>query len=86
MLRQGERLLAFESVADRQFDKGITIKSLKARCPQGETGGYLLVVTAVGEGGPVVAFQDGDSLAEVIVGFINRLENGSVKWKEDQFE
>jgi len=46
----------------------------------------LVIVSALDEeGGPMVAFHDGMSPSEALVGAVNRILNHDIKWKEDQY-
>jgi len=47
--------------------------------------GYLLIVRAYGAEGPVVAFVGARTLAEVMRKTKSGLEEGNLKWREDQF-
>jgi hypothetical protein len=44
----------------------------------------LLIVKAETPEGNIIAFHGGEDLASVVIGLVNRLDNGSIKWKEDK--
>lgn len=70
---------------ERMEHDGNTIKAIRFMAKGGATGEWLAVITAVGEGGAVVAFHSGEGLTQVIEGTMNRLNNGSLKWKADEY-
>ncbi len=49
----------------------------------GTIGDVLIVVQADSADGGVVAFHTADLVSEAIKGVMNRLDNGTLKWKED---
>lgn len=83
--RQGWTLL----VADRRFetlaDSGLTVTDIRVRLPNDENGDYLTIIKAQGETGGVVGFGSGLTFGEALAGTLERLYNGSLRWKEDQY-
>jgi len=47
-------------------------------------GGWLAVIRAESSEGKFVAFHGGDTYMETVSGVVARLQNGSLKWKEDK--
>lgn len=76
-------------VADRRFeasaDQGLEIVSLRVRCPTEEKDDYMVVVKARGESGNIIGFGGGLTFAEAVASTLERLFNGSIKWKEDEY-
>jgi hypothetical protein len=60
------------------------IQSITIRFRYDYIGDVLLVARALCGKGKVVAFQTADSLQGAIQGFVNRLDNGTVEWREDK--
>lgn len=85
MLRAAEQLMRFERVAERLDDQDCWLRSITVRLPGEARNTFLAVVRADNAGAPVVSFHEGDTLLECLRGMVARLENGSVKWKDDQY-
>lgn len=66
-------------------DDEIYVKAIRIKFSEYEGGEVMAVVTANMQSGPFVAFHGGGSLKEVLAGLSARMENGSLKWKEDQY-
>ncbi len=67
-----------ESPDDERYIVGINIK-----VRYDSVGDVLAVVRADTANGPVVAFHTGTDVSSVVLGLVNRLDNGSLKWRED---
>lgn len=85
MLRLGETISRMERILDRMFEEEWIPKRVSIKVPVNQGDEYLVIITAESPGGPVVAFTSGQSFAEAIRVAIARIENGSVKWKEDAY-
>ncbi len=59
------------------------IRSITIKMRFDDVGDILLMVKADSGSGPKIAFQAAESVAACITGIVNRLDNGSVKWRED---
>lgn len=88
-----ERLLSKAGLAlyqaansmDRLHEEEIHITAIRFK-PRGlEAGEWLAVVTAEMDGSAVVAFHSGDGFVTTVTGICNRIMNGSLKWKEDEY-
>lgn len=65
---------------------GITVETIKFKLPGDSMSEGLVIVTGVDhEGTPVVAFHKAVSFPEMFVGMVARLENGSLKWRVDEY-
>jgi hypothetical protein len=85
MVRLAEAITDFERQADRLSESDLLITSMTIRCPGFDRGDYLLVLRGTTPDGAVVAFHNAPTLWETLEGAVNRLKNGSLKWKEDQY-
>lgn len=85
LLNQAVDLNSTERVADKLFESGWVLVSIRLKFPAGEGGGYLAIVKAEGPEGSMVGFHDGTTFAEVVVGMVRRLHQGGVKWKRDEW-
>lgn len=47
-------------------------------------GDVLAVIKGVSGGEKVIAFHSDDTVTEALTGMVNRLNNGTLKWKEDK--
>ena len=81
----GVGLFRVEHLFDGLWDDGCVIKSVRISCPGSGRGDYLAVVTADVQGVPSVGFNSADTFRECLLGLFNRLENRTLKWKEDQY-
>lgn len=76
-------------MADRRFDNlahaGCEVVSLRVRFPENEDGDYLVTVRAVTEEGYRVGFHGAETFQDALTGVLNRLYNGKMKWKEDEY-
>lgn len=70
---------------DSMIDEGIVIKQISLKASAGPRGEWLAVVTADTENGSIVAFHSSEGFTTVVEGVCNRLINGSLKWREDQY-
>ena len=73
-----------------QMERAITeengLARFRIRGPEFTGDDYLLVAGSLSEDcTPVVAFHKATTLPGVIIGFANRLRNGSLKWHVDKF-
>jgi len=65
---------------------GVELTGMSLRAPNGERGEYLAVVRALDDAGaPIVAFHSAMFLADLLVGLTERLNNGSMRWRDDEF-
>jgi len=66
-------------------DEGWLLKAIRF-APQGSAAGeWLAVITVQSPEGPLVSFHGGSTFADCIEGLRNRLKNGSLKWKVDEY-
>jgi len=85
MLRQSEALLGFEDDVRRLDEADMFILTVSVRFPHGDRSEYLAVVRVDGAGGRRVGFHNAPTYLETLVGVVNRLKNGSMRFKEDVY-
>jgi hypothetical protein len=85
LLRQAETISLFEHSVERLEDDDTWVRSLSIRLPDGVRTSYLIVARADTPEGAVVAFHDAPQLLEALGGFCERLRNGSLRWKPDEY-
>lgn len=66
-------------------DEGNSVKALRLKPQGGVKGEWLAVITVSTPEGGIVAFHSGAALPSTIEGLRNRLRNGSLKWKDDEY-
>lgn len=85
VLRLGYALLSTNRWLDGERAQGVYIMSLKVRMPTEDHPECLVIVSAFKEGLRLVGFNTSDSPAEAIKGAIQRIENGTMVWREDNY-
>ncbi len=81
----GRAVLSIEHYAYTSFREGARMKALRFKCPDGPHGEWLCVATAQIDGVDLVCFTSGASFDDVLRNVGNRLANGSMKWKDDEY-
>lgn len=66
-------------------DPEIRLVSIRLKAPDFPQGSWLAVVKGATETANLVAFHKADDLVDTIKGVFNRLANGSLTWKEDNY-
>ncbi len=90
-LRAAERLLKQAGKRLEQLDRWIEdppdgetfITEIRIKVGGGWDGGCLAILKKEGSAGRQIAFHGADTLMEAVTGLVSRLDNGSLKWKED---
>lgn len=85
MVRAGESLYQMEYTLDTLFDKEVVVTSIRIRTPGLTQEGYLVVVNALVLGDAVVGFHGDTTFGKAVIGVIERLRNGTIKWKPDEY-
>lgn len=67
------------------WSEGFDLKGIRVRPPADAYSEWLVTITAVREGEPLVAFTTSDELGSALHLALARLMNGSLKWQEDQY-
>jgi uncharacterized protein YhdP len=86
LVKTGERLLGADAVFERSFTRGDVVVSLSIRVPEMDGDDWLVTVRAYQDAKRVVGFHAAPTFGEAVTGTLNRLQNGSMKWKDDKFE
>lgn len=84
MLKLANALYVFDGRFSRESLDDIALRGLKFVAPPRSDGEWLAVVTAWQGSEAVVAFHRDSSFVQCVQGVCNRLNNGSLRWKEDQ--
>lgn len=64
----------------------VDVLAFSVRGPQAQGGDFLITVRGVdADGAPVVAFHGSPDLGEALRGLQNRLLNGSLRWRPDEY-
>lgn len=90
-LRAAARLLSKLGTRVEQLDHHIVdlahdmpdITEIRFKIRYATVGDVLGVVKGVRDGKKLIAFHSDDTFGEVLVGLVNRMNNGTLKWKED---
>lgn len=64
---------------------GYTIRGVNLRGPWSGDVDLLIVITADGPTGPVVAFHGGENISTIWDRLARRMRNGGLQWKVDQY-
>jgi hypothetical protein len=84
--RVARALMELDRMCDVDSGRQIELRALKMRLGETDHEETLVIVTAWDDAGaPIVCFSQGMTPSEALVGAINRIANGSVTWKEDQY-
>jgi hypothetical protein len=61
-------------------------RGMSIRFPKEQHGEFLITIRSESDQGePIVAFHGGNSLSDALAGLSERLRNGTLKWKIDQY-
>jgi hypothetical protein len=83
---EGRALMRLTYLMNEGLANGWELMGLSVRKPREEGQDYLITLRALShDGQPVIAFSGGAGLGDAFVTLVNRLENGSLKWREDEF-
>lgn len=83
--KQAETLGYFEELLDKRYDEMFEIRSISLKPPSEDRAEWFAVVRASAEGVPLVGFHSGATIAETLVGLVNRIDNRSMKWRDDEY-
>lgn len=84
--RAGRAVQYLSFCLEGERDISVELSGLTIRAPKEEGGEILVVLRGLDEeGAAVVAFHSAFSLDEALVGVENRLANGSLKWRIDEW-
>lgn len=84
LVRIGKAVKQLESLCFGHAKEGFVVTYVNFRVTADEGEDVLAIGKACWDGEKVIAFHDGSSFADALVGFTNRFRNGQLKWKEDK--
>lgn len=85
LLRLAEQLVRADRTFERLAEEELEVVGMSVKLPEYAGGDYLVTVRAFKGGVAVVAFHGSDQFADVVRGAIARLENGSMRWRDDNY-
>lgn len=86
MVRVAAVLHRLDGIAQDNYEEGRLITGIRLSFPTPMRDGYLAVMTSEVDGERFVAFNNDPSPVTALIGIILKLENKSIKWKEDQWK
>jgi len=79
-------LIALGWLMERPDASGWELKGMSIRGPREGSADFLITLRALDpEGAPQVAFCGGSCIDDAVVNLQQRLDNGSLKWRPDEF-
>lgn len=81
----GETLLSIDSIIHDYAKSGNQITGIRFKGPNTYGADWMVIITAVFDEKYVVAFVFGDSIAVCMKTLVNKIRNGGLKWKDDQY-
>lgn len=85
MLKVARELYRFDDRQERLHEQGDVITSVRFRAPEMPGGEWLAVINLITSDGAFVGFHSDVSFVAAVRGVCSRVNNGSIKWKEDQY-
>ena len=85
MLKVGQLIHRLDAYIDAYAEDEVFVRGLTVRVPQEIGEDVFITVRADVAGKPMVAFHGGATFAESLTGLINRFQNRSLRWKDDQY-
>lgn len=85
LVRLAEAVLTVDKLLDDLAAEDVWVQALRVLPPPLEGGDWRLILKVRIAEKPYVAFCNGSSFGEVVKAMVNRLQNRTVKWKEDQY-
>jgi len=86
VMEYGALALRFERALENNDENGVWIHMVKFTLPDGDKPDCLAVVLGRSDEGAVVAFVQGTTFAETLLQVLRRVENRSLKWREDKYQ
>jgi len=85
LMRFAQIFYRSDTILDRLFENDVIVRRVSVTMPTETKPGYTAVVTAQVNGKAAVAFHGGETLGDAMKGLLERMENGSLTWKEDRY-
>lgn len=79
-----QKVDSLDRIVERLDENDMIVLGLRFKVPDGDGASWLAIVTARSPEGDLVAFHDAPTFRECLIGTVNRLSNGSMKWKENK--
>lgn len=83
--RYGAALIGADRNFEKRYEEGTHVVGLTVKLPREIGDDFLIVVRAQKEEARVVAFHGAPTFAEAVVGMLTRLQQDTLKWKEDEY-
>lgn len=84
-MKVGDAVLDMGRAMERLFEEDVRVKAVRFKGPAVAGGPWLAVVTIDTSEGGKVAFSEGDDFEVCVRTLSNRMRNGSIKWKDDEY-
>lgn len=85
LVEMGMKVEAFGQAVRHLKQRPPHVYNIQLRSPVRTSHDVLMLVKAVGESGPVIAFHTGATMAEAVLTWASRLNAGRIKWREDDY-
>lgn len=85
LIKQAEALWRFDRILGAYLDEDVRLTAMRVIIPTLDGDEFRIVLKAERGGEKYVAFHAGGTLIEALVGLLARLENKTLKFKEDQY-
>lgn len=85
LIEKGEQLEALGENLRWLPDRWPYVYNIQCRAAIRDNAEAMLLVKAVGEGGPLIAFHSSLTIAGALATYAARARAGKVKWKEDEY-
>lgn len=83
--RNGKILMQANRLASSMSRHDMYIQQIKFVSKDDEGNDWLVVCTIDSTDGPMIGFHGASSFGEGLAGLINRIGNGTMKWKPDDY-
>lgn len=82
----GFQITLFDHITSTSWTGQVELSGLSVRVPEQWFGSYLVVLRGTdGSGTPVVSFHSATGFSEALAGAAQRMSNGKLTWREDEF-
>jgi len=82
--KHGLRLARLDEIIEDTPDDTHYITELRFKLGIHTGGAVMTVIKSDGPNGKQVAFQVGETIGDAITGLVNRMDNGTLAWREDK--
>lgn len=86
VVEYGALALRFERALENNDENGVWIRQIKFVLPDGDKPETMGIVTGRSDEGAVVSFVVGATFAECLLQTLRRIENRSLKWRDDKYQ